>query len=78
MCPYHEDVINVSLINSRLKWNGRKKISTNSMKKIAYAGAILVPIAVPMVCKWYLSLKLSVLYLRLKSIKIGISVAMSG
>ena len=23
MCPYHEDVINVSLINSRLKWNGR-------------------------------------------------------
>ena len=55
----------------------KKEFLTDSMKIIAYAGAILVPIAVPLVCKEYLSSKVNVLCLRMKSIKIGISVAMS-
>ena len=52
MCPYNEDVINVSVLNSQLKWKGRKKeFSTYSMEMIAYASAISAPIAVPLVCK---------------------------
>ena len=52
MFQYHEDAINVFVINCRLKWKGDKKeYSTYSMKIFAYAETILVAMAVPLVCK---------------------------
>ena len=52
MLPYHEDVLNVSVINSRLTVEEDKnEFSTDSMKMFAYAGAIFLPIAVPLVYK---------------------------
>ena len=45
-CSCHGDVIGSSIVYSRFNW--KVKLTINSMTMLAYAGSILVPIALPL------------------------------